>query len=508
MNWKITFHIVSLLLLLEGAGISSSVIFGFFCNDPLRENISLALCGFFTMFCGLCGALLTKGKGGRQPGLREGFASVGLTWIVCTLFGTLPYIFCTGLYFSDAVFEAASGITTTGATVLAPGLPLMGGRQLVNGIESLSSGVLFWRSLSQWIGGGGIVVFSLAILPFLGTGSQALYNAEVPGVKNNHDQFTPRVATTAKIMFALYIILTILLTLLLSLGGMDIFDAVCHAMTTMATGGFSTKNASIAFFNSIYIETVITIFMFLAGCNFILLYRVLRGLHIKEYFSEEHKVFTFIVLLSTCVLTILLVHQKYVQTNAETFLPLVPGAIRKTLFQVISIITTTGFATDDYMLWPLSSSMLILFLMFSGGCAGSTSGGFKVVRLLILAKSVVAELKRSIYPRSVQLVKLDNKKIGEEAWRNTIGFSIIFFATLFSVALFLPFLCKMDFATALFSSVTAISNVGPGFGQCGPSGSFAWMNPPSKMLLALEMIAGRLELYTILILFMPSFWKR
>ena len=164
----------------------------------------------------------------------------------------------------------------------------MGGRQLVNGIESLSSGVLFWRSLSQWIGGGGIVVFSLAILPFLGTGSQALYNAEVPGVKNNHDQFTPRVATTAKIMFALYIILTLLLTLLLSLGGMDIFDAVCHAMTTMATGGFSTKNASIAFFNSIYIETVITIFMFLAGCNFILLYRVLRGLHIKEYFSEAH----------------------------------------------------------------------------------------------------------------------------------------------------------------------------------------------------------------------------
>ena len=508
MNWKITFHIVSLLLFLEGIGITSGIIPGFLCKDPIRENIILALCGLFTMICGLAGALLTRGSGGRQPGLREGFASVGLTWLVCTLFGALPYIFCTGLYFPDAVFETASGITTTGATILAPALPLTGGRTLVNGIESLSHGVLFWRSLSQWIGGGGIVVFSLAILPFLGTGSQALYNAEVPGVKNNHDQFTPRVATTAKIMFALYILLTLLLFFLLYLGNMSVFDAVCHALTTMATGGFSTKNASIAFYNSIYIESVITLFMFLAGCNFILLYRALRGLRIKEYFSEEHKVFTVIILLSTLLLTVLLLQEKMTQSCGETLFALIPGTVRKTLFQVVSLITTTGFATADYMLWPLSSNMILLFLMFCGGCAGSTAGGFKIVRLLILAKSVVAELKRSIYPRSVQLVKLDHKKLGLEAWRNCIGFSIIFFATLFSVALFLPLICKMDLTTALFSSVTAISNVGPGFGACGPSGSFAWMNTPSKLLLSLEMIAGRLELYTILILFMPSFWKR
>ena len=224
--------------------------------------------------------------------------------------------------------------------------------------------------------------------------------------------------------------------------------------------------------------------------------------------SEEHKVFTVIILLSTLLLTVLLLQEKMTQSCGETLFALIPGTVRKTLFQVVSLITTTGFATADYMLWPLSSNMILLFLMFCGGCAGSTAGGFKIVRLLILAKSVVAELKRSIYPRSVQLVKLDHKKLGLEAWRNCIGFSIIFFATLFSVALFLPLICKMDLTTALFSSVTAISNVGPGFGACGPSGSFAWMNTPSKLLLSLEMIAGRLELYTILILFMPSFWKR
>lgn len=508
MNWMITFHIVSLLVFLEGVAISFGIVPGLFCKDSLHDTVILALCGIFTMFCGLLGTLLTKRKNTGNPGLREGFASVGLTWLICAIFGALPYVFVAGIHFPDAVFEAASGLTTTGATILAKDLPLLHGGKLVNGIETLPHGLLFWRSLSQWIGGGGIVVFSLAILPFLGSGGQALYNAEVPGVKNNHDQFTPRVATTAKIMFGVYVSLTLLLALLLYLGDMPFFDAICHSLTAMATGGFSTKNASIAFYNSIYIECVITVFMFLAGCNFILLYRLLRGMHIKEYFSEEHKVFSLLVLSGTLLVTILLVQQKMIQEPGSSFYEHIPSGIRIAFFQVVSLITTTGFATADYMLWPVSTNMILLFLMLIGGCAGSTAGGFKVVRLLIMVKSVIAELKRSIYPRSVQLVKLDNKRIEEEAWRNTIGFSIIFFAALFLVALLLPLLCEMDLVTALFSSVTAISNVGPGFGPCGPSGNFAWMNTPAKLLLALEMIAGRLELYTILILFMPSFWKR
>lgn len=507
MNWLVTFHIVSLLVFLEGIAITFSVVPGVLCRDPAGEMFFLGLTGVFTMLCGLAGFLFTKSKGTTLPGLREGFAAVGLTWIICAVFGALPYVFCTGLFFPDAFFEAASGITTTGSSILSKGLPLRDGRTLKEGIESLSHGVLFWRSLSQWIGGGGIVVFSLAIIPFLGTGSQALYNAEVPGVKNNHDQFTPRVATTAKIMFGVYLVLTALLALLLWVK-MDLFDSVCHALATMATGGFSTKNASIGHYNSVYIDVVITVFMFLAGCNFILLFRLVKGMSFREYFSEEHKVFTGMVLGSSLLIAVLLLFSKFQSTVDFHLVKEIPDALRKSVFQVVSLISTTGFSTADYMEWPKSTHMLILFLMFSGACAGSTAGGFKVVRLLIMAKSAIAELKRCVYPRSVQLVKLDRTRIGNEAWRNAIGFSIIYFAVLFFTAFLLPFLCEMDPLTALSASITAISNVGPGLGKLGPSENFAWVGTPAKLLLALEMIAGRLELYTILILFMPSFWKR
>lgn len=508
MNWKVTFHIVSLLVFLEGLAIAAGVIPGFLCKDAPHEVITLGLCGAFTMLCGLTGALLTRGNNGNSTGLREGFASVGLTWLVCTVFGALPYIFCTGLSIPDAIFETASGITTTGASVLTKDLVLMNGKKLTNGIEGVSHCVLFWRSLSQWIGGGGIVVFSLAIIPFLGTGGQALYNAEVPGVKNNHDQFTPRVATTAKIMFGVYLVLTTLLALLLYLGKMSIFDAICHAFTTLATGGFSTKNASIAHFNSIYIESVITLFMFLAGCNFILLFRLVRGMGFREYFSEEHRAFTKIVVCASLLIATVLFLQRFRTESAKDIFFSIGEALRYSIFQVVSTISTTGFATMDYMSWPSSLHLVILFLMFCGACAGSTAGGFKVARILIMVKSVAAELKRSIYPRSVQLIKLDKKKVEVEAWRNTIGFAIIFCAILIFVALLLPFISNMTPMEAIFASATSISNVGPGYGAQGPSGNFASIGSMAKLLLSLEMIAGRLELYTILILFMPSFWKR
>ena len=227
----------------------------------------------------------------------------------------------------------------------------------------------------------------------------------------------------------------------------------------------------------------------------------------REYFSEEHKVFTLIVAISSVVIAAALILQKCPST-ATVFFKLIPQALRQSIFQVVSLISTTGFATADFILWPVSTHIIILFLMFSGACAGSTSGGFKVVRLLIAAKSVFAELKRCIYPRSVQLIKLDRKKVEEEAWRNTIGFTFIYAGVLFAVALILPFISDMSPLTALSASITAISNVGPGFGELGPSGSFAFVGTPAKLLLSLVMIAGRLELYTILILFMPSFWKR
>ena len=510
MNLKIVTYLISILVLLEGLAIASCGAVAFLMGDDPHEIFLMLSCGVITSLSGALGVILLRpGSKNIQTGIREGFAIVAGGWLAVSLFGSLPFIAITGMHVYDAFFETVSGFSTTGASVIDSTLELRGGSTLPNGVESLSYGILFWRSLTHWIGGMGIVVLSLAILPMLGVGGQSLFNAEVPGVKTNDDQLTPRIASTAKILFMVYFVLTLLETILLWIGGMHLFDAVCHSFSTIATGGFSTKNNSIAYYNSSYIQVVITIFMFLSGCNFILHYRALKGLPLKQYLSEEYRFFTGILIVVTLIIATTLFFSHVKDPISGDQYHMSPWlSLRAAAFQVVALSTTTGFTTADYTLWPGVCGMLLLGLIFMGACGGSTAGGMKCVRLLLFIKYSFSELRRCIFPRSLQDIRLDGKRMDTAVLNKAFGFLAIYILTVFLFATLLPMVCEMDMITAISASATCISNAGPGFGKLAPIYTFSWMNPAAKLLLALEMLVGRLELYTILIIFLPSFWKK
>ena len=510
MNLKIVTYLISILVLLEGLAIASCGAVAFLMGDDPHEIFLMLSCAVITSLSGALGVILLRpGSKNIQTGIREGFAIVAGGWLAVSLFGSLPFIAITGMHVYDAFFETVSGFSTTGASVIDSTLELRGGSTLPNGVESLSYGILFWRSLTHWIGGMGIVVLSLAILPMLGVGGQSLFNAEVPGVKTNDDQLTPRIASTAKILFMVYFVLTLLETILLWIGGMHLFDAVCHSFSTIATGGFSTKNNSIAYYNSSYIQVVITIFMFLSGCNFILHYRALKGLPLKQYLSEEYRFFTGILIVVTLIIATTLFFSHVKDPISGDQYHMSPWlSLRAAAFQVVALSTTTGFTTADYTLWPGVCGMLLLGLIFMGACGGSTAGGMKCVRLLLFLKYSFSELRRCIFPRSLQDIRLDGKRMDTAVLNKAFGFLAIYILTVFLFATLLPMVCEMDMITAISASATCISNAGPGFGKLAPIYTFSWMNPAAKLLLALEMLVGRLELYTILIIFLPSFWKK
>lgn len=510
MNLKIVTYLISILVLLEGLAIASCGAVAFLMGDDPHEIFLMLSCAVITSLSGALGVILLRpGSKNIQTGIREGFAIVAGGWLAVSLFGSLPFIAITGMHVYDAFFETVSGFSTTGASVIDSTLELRGGSTLPNGVESLSYGILFWRSLTHWIGGMGIVVLSLAILPMLGVGGQSLFNAEVPGVKTNDDQLTPRIASTAKILFMVYFVLTLLETILLWIGGMHLFDAVCHSFSTIATGGFSTKNNSIAYYNSSYIQVVITIFMFLSGCNFILHYRALKGLPLKQYLSEEYRFFTGILIVVTLIIATTLFFSQVKDPISGDQYHMSPWlSLRAAAFQVVALSTTTGFTTADYTLWPGVCGMLLLGLIFMGACGGSTAGGMKCVRLLLFIKYSFSELRRCIFPRSLQDIRLDGKRMDTAVLNKAFGFLAIYILTVFLFATLLPMVCEMDMITAISASATCISNAGPGFGKLAPIYTFSWMNPAAKLLLALEMLVGRLELYTILIIFLPSFWKK
>ncbi len=510
MNLKIVTYLISILVLLEGLAIASCGAVAFLMGDDPHEIFLMLSCAVITSLSGALGVILLRpGSKNIQTGIREGFAIVAGGWLAVSLFGSLPFIAITGMHVYDAFFETVSGFSTTGASVIDSTLELRGGSTLPNGVESLSYGILFWRSLTHWIGGMGIVVLSLAILPMLGVGGQSLFNAEVPGVKTNDDQLTPRIASTAKILFMVYFVLTLLETILLWIGGMHLFDAVCHSFSTIATGGFSTKNNSIAYYNSSYIQVVITIFMFLSGCNFILHYRALKGLPLKQYLSEEYRFFTGILIVVTLIIATTLFFSHVKDPISGDQYHMSPWlSLRAAAFQVVALSTTTGFTTADYTLWPGVCGMLLLGLIFMGACGGSTAGGMKCVRLLLFIKYSFSELRRCIFPRSLQDIRLDGKRMDTAVLNKAFGFLAIYILTVFLFATLLPMVCEMDMITAISASATCISNAGPGFGKLAPIYTFSWMNPAAKLLLALEMLVGRLELYTILIIFLPSFWKK
>jgi len=472
-----TLSIESLFLFLS-AGIS-------FFHD---ENDSLPLTGAagITLFVGIL-FLLSVGKDKIQIiGKRDSFLTVALSWLTFCIFGALPYYFAGDVNsVSDAFFESTSGLTTTGASIFTQ-------------IDHLSKGVLFWRCISQWLGGMGVIVFSLALLPLIGEGASQLFDAETTGI--THDRFRPRVAAVAKRLWGIYIGLTGILAFLLYLGPMDLFDAVCHALSTISTGGYSTKQSSIAYWNSPYVDSVIIIFMIIGGINFSLLYFLFKGKIKKVLKNEELKWYLGIIVMATIVVSGFLIKDN-LSNEGSPF-----SAIRESLFQVVSILSTTGFATGDYVAWGPFYWLIFLLLMTVCGCAGSTSGGMKTVRIVVLVKNIRNELSKLIHPNAVIPIRLNGTALSYELIQRTTAFvSLYIFLVFLSTLIFT--LTGMGFEESLGAAFTAISNTGPGLGANGPAGSFADLSHFSKFYMSFLMIIGRLEIFTVLILFTPDFRK-
>ena len=419
----------------------------------------------------------------RDLTVREGYAVVALSWLTVGLVGGFPYLFA-GVISSPiaALFESVSGFTTTGATVFSS-------------IETLPRGVLFWRSITQWLGGMGIVVLGVAILPFLGVGGMQLFKAEVPGP--TAERLTPRIRNTATTLWYVYAGLTAIQTGLYVVGGLSLFDAINHAFTTLSTGGFSTRDASFAAFESPFIQYVTIAFMYLAGINFTLHYQLTRG-RARYHSDAEWRFFSLVVVVSTAVIFLGIL-------SASAFG--IERTFRDALFQVTSIVTTTGFVSYDYELWGPAPQLLLLGLMFMGGMAGSTGGGMKAMRIRLLLRHGLAELKRSVHPRAVIVAKLGSVAVSDRTFLRVLAFAM-FYVGLFWMGAFALTLLGHDLVTSWGASAASLGNIGPGLGSVGAVDNYGWMGPGSHLVLVFLMLAGRLELFTILLLFHPDLWRR
>lgn len=420
----------------------------------------------------------------KQIYIKEGFVTVAIGWILLSLFGALPFLFSGAIpNYIDALFETISGLTTTGASILTE-------------IESLPRGILFWRSFTHWIGGMGILVFMLAILPSSGSSAIYLMKAEVPGPTKG--KLVPKMRKTALILYGIYIFLTFLEMLILCICGLPLYDAAVNAFATAGTGGFSVLNDSIAGYANPAVEWVIAIFMFVFGVNFNLYFFILIG-NLRDVFkNEELRVYALICLASSTLIAI---------NTASLFEGRIGDCIRTAFFQVTSIMSTTGFATADFNAWPAFSKAIILILLLFGASAGSTAGGLKISRVLILFKSIAREIRHILHPRSVNVVRLDGKVVPDETVRAANSYLIIYFAII--LASFVAI--SLDGGTTetnITAVLTCVNNVGPGFGDIGPAGNFAAFSCFSKLILSGDMLIGRLEIIPLLVLFSPSTWKR
>ena len=428
------------------------------------------------------GALLLVKPRTREIYAREGFACVGLSWLSMSLLGCVPFLISGDIpCFVDAFFETVSGFTTTGASIL-------------NDIESLSRSGLFWRSFTHWIGGMGVLVFLMAVMPMSGERSMHIMRAEVPGPTVG--KLVPRARQTARILYLIYTVFTVVETVLLMLGGMSFYEALLHAFATAGTGGFSTRNASIAAFDSVYVETVIGVFLVLFGTNFNLFYLILIG-QVREALSSE-ELHRYLEIIAVCVgLIVLGTHGMYGAA----------GALRNGFFVVMSTLSTAGFCTVDYTLWPSWLQTMIVLLMFVGGCAGSTGGGLKLSRVMLLVRTAWADVGRVISPRRVSRVQMDGRRVTAETTGAVYSYVALVMLILLGCTALISF-DGFDFATNFTAALSCISNVGPGLGLIGPSGNFAIFSPFSKLVMAFTMLFGRLEVYAMLILFIPSTWRR
>ncbi|MBN1133232.1 MAG: TrkH family potassium uptake protein [Bacteroidales bacterium] len=481
LNFRTILRILGSVLMIEGFFMWLTIPVSLIYRE--QDALHFLLSGGITFLTGLVSYLSTQ-NALLEISKRDGYLIVTSGWIVFSLFGTLPFILTRSIQgFTDAFFETMSGFSTTGASIL-------------NNIEELSHAMLFWRSIIQWLGGMGIILLSLIILPFLGIGGMQLFSAEVPGP--TPDKLHPRVKDTAKRLWFIYLIFTLSETILLWIGDMDLFDAICHSFTTMATGGFSTKQASIAYWNSPYIHYIIILFMFLAGTNFTLSYFAMHLRFKKIWENEEFRYYVGFIAGFSVIITIGLIFHSGVKPEQ---------AFRDALFQVVSILTTTGFVTSDYLTWIPALGALIFILMFFGGSAGSTGGGPKIMRIVILLKNSTQELKRMIHPSAVIPVRLSKQGIDQGVVTNILAF-LAFYVVIAIVSMFIMTLLGCNIDTAIGSVAATLGNIGPGIGDVGPVHNYVGIHTAGKWYLSFLMLVGRLELFTVLVLFAPMFWKK
>ncbi len=413
---------------------------------------------------------------------REAFLIVSLSWISYSFFGSIPFMISGYIpNLTDAFFETVSGFTTTGATILKD-------------IEALPKSLLLWRNMTQWVGGMGVIALAVAVLPFLGVGGMQLFKAEVPGPIK--EKISPRISETAKILWAVYLIFTIAEIILLKIGGLSLFDSICTTFGTLATGGFTPTNNSIASYPSLFVQYVVILFMFIAGASFSLHYWGLRG-RLKFYIlNPEFRFFTFIILLSLVLIMVArLIHGE--RFSEEFF--------RSTLFQTISIITTTGFVTHDYEKWPYLTQIILIALMLFGGCTTSTGGGIKNVRILVVFKFIGVELKKLFYPHGVFPIRLGNGVLTEGILSNILGFISLYILIFFFGVMAMAGL-GLDIDTSIGAVAATLGNVGPGIGSVGPTENYAHIPVLGKWILSFLMLVGRLEIFTIMVLFTRTFW--
>jgi trk system potassium uptake protein TrkH len=423
----------------------------------------------------------------QEAGYREGMLIVALTWTLLSLLGMLPFYL--GGYIdniTDAYFETMSGFTTTGASILRD-------------VEALPHGILLWRSLTQWQGGIGVVVFTVALLPLFGGGASQMFDAETTGRGIAHERFRPRVTQVAKRFSGIYLLLTVALTFLLWIGDMNVFDAVNHALATVSTGGYSTKSASIGFWHSSYIEYTIALFMLTGSVSMTLLYFFFKGNFRKLLADEELRWFLFLILLFVCITTVWIWSNNLTDGFGESF--------RVAVFHVISLISSTGFMTVDYLSWGSFFWFIALILMFIGGCTGSTSGGLKVGRFVIIHKNMSNVFLKQMHPNAVLPVRMNGHAVSSDNVYRCLAFTFVYLSLIVAGSLMLTF-NGVDFDGAIGASISAISNIGPGLGEQGPAGNYADMTVLSKWTLSFLMMVGRLELFTVLTIFLPSFWKQ
>ncbi len=490
INHKIILYFIGFLLLFNGGFMFISSMVSYYYKDGI--TMDLIYSGLIVTLIG--GLLLFLNKNhDKQLNKREGYLVVVLGWLAMIFTGTLPYII-TGTIdgFSNIVFETTSGFTTTGATI-------------INDIEILPEGILFWRSITHWLGGMGIIVFAIAILPLLGIGGMQLFSAESPGMEM--DKLHPRITDTAKRLWLLYLSFTLLETVLLTFAGMSLFDAINHSMSNIASGGFSTKNASLGFWNDQpLIQYIVIFFMFIAGTNFVLSYFGFKGKFKKIIENDEFRIYSLFIALCTVIVgSVIYFNTDFLSDFSDGFTR-IEGVFRHALFQVVSIITTTGFTTADYTAWTPMLLLIFFGLMFVGGSAGSTAGGFKVMRHLLIIKNGLLQFKRILHPNAILPIRYNKKSVSSEIMYNILGFFIVYMLSFMAGTLVFSIL-GLDFSSSLGVSASSLGNVGPSIGDFGPSSTFYDLPVLAKWWSSFLMLLGRLELYTVLIIITPYFWR-